>query len=415
MKTSREARNAGDPDRNFGEYGVVEMGRYLGFSRSLSAQGSSDGGVFVLAQTSTEGYWLCKLTDEGALDTRFANRTGKLFDGTVLANFAALHLWDDKPTVIAAEFNRLMITRYQPDGELDTTFGQGGRAFVPLAGEGPSGIPGYRAKLTTATDDDYWYVAFTASWDTNGNLLSVVVRLNKDGTLDTGFDGKGFTVIDLAGQSPNWNMPVRLAVQQQGADKGKVLVLVDRRLRPTEQYPNFIVRLNADGSKDYGFGERDGVIALPHEEFDRTNSLVLDAADSFKVLGLHPNGDCLGLGYTSAGTVDQTFNNGELWFTPVGFTNYRTGWSGGISWGEEDAYRLLTWGLYSDRYDEHLFQLARVTQGCDPDPAFGIAGISKVECKLDRGFGEGGPSISRSPQGHYFICFSDRVIKVLGE
>ncbi|MGY4492408.1 hypothetical protein [Pseudomonas sp. TE3610] len=412
MSAQDEINEPGDLDPSFGLGAIVSLDHLAGPSRCQGMQLAGDGGVLVLSDNPDEGYWLSKFTAQGALDTRFAKGDGALFDGTLRSRNAALHLWDDRPTVIAAQASQLMIKRYQPDGLPDPGFGQDGAVYVPLGDL----IPAFSGKLTTVRHDSYWYVAFAAKWQgSNTHLLTVVLRLDQDGGLDAGFNQTGFTVIDLAGQEPIWNMPVDLKVQQHGSNKGKLLVLVERRFTPTDRHDNFVVRLNEDGTRDFPFGPQgDGLVALAYADFAKTNRLVLDAADTFKVLGVRSNGDCAGLGFTLDGSVDPGFNSGALWLTPVGVSQHKTGWCSGISWGDQGSYRLLTWGLYSDRFMAHQFQISRVNQRCEPDTDFGDDGNSAFDCRLGQGFGEGRPATVRSPQGDYYLCYSDKVIKVLG-
>ncbi|MGH3850896.1 MAG: hypothetical protein ACRDRT_14545 [Pseudonocardiaceae bacterium] len=88
--------------------------------------------------------------------------------------------------------------RLTADGQLDPTFGNGGKTTVDVGG--------YAFPRQTAIQQDgkivaSGYVDTVASDPVEPFTLGVVIRLNANGTLDTTFNGTGIVRADLLGQN----------------------------------------------------------------------------------------------------------------------------------------------------------------------------------------------------------------------
>jgi uncharacterized delta-60 repeat protein len=127
------------------------------------------------------------------------------------------------------------VVRYNPDGSLDTGFGQGGKVTTDFGGD--EAISGMAVQ-----PDGKIVVAGTTSRDSGGFALA---RYNPDGTLDTSFGDGGRVITHVAGG----NSASALALQPDG----KIIV--------AGFITNFLlVRYNPNGSLDEGFGEEGMVI-----------------------------------------------------------------------------------------------------------------------------------------------------------
>jgi uncharacterized delta-60 repeat protein len=135
------------------------------------------------------------------------------------------------------------ILRLDPDGTLDTTFGDHGRAMVKI----PDGHQGYDAP---------WRVVVRAhgklamaGWlerASGGNYKTLAMRVRSNGTLDPTFSGDGWTAVDVDG-SDNY-------AYGMDTDGGKLVLGVHNSAGDAA-----FVRLNADGTRDSTFGG-DGVV-----------------------------------------------------------------------------------------------------------------------------------------------------------
>lgn len=87
------------------------------------------------------------------------------------------------------------LARFNPDGTVDTSFGNGGRVITPL---GVQGSPEDEASAL-ALQPNGKIIAVGSARTTGGNLThSGVVRYNSNGTLDTTFGNAGIAIIDHA-------------------------------------------------------------------------------------------------------------------------------------------------------------------------------------------------------------------------
>ncbi|MDX3539480.1 calcium-binding protein [Streptomyces sp. MB09-01] len=105
-------------------------------------------------------------------------------------------------------FGNFAAVRYNADGSLDTTFGDGGKVSTDIAG-------GSDTANGVALQADGKIVVVGTSENLEGGVAwFTVVRYNPDGTLDTTFDGDGKAVTDFGGGGADQGSDV--AVQADG-------------------------------------------------------------------------------------------------------------------------------------------------------------------------------------------------------
>src|SRR5687768_7400498 len=226
----------------------------------------------------------------------------------------------------------LAVARLTPQSQLDTTFGVGGVATVPVGGMHDSGTD-----VLIAPDGKILVSVFVQVYGlTTGDMSDFgVVRLNPDGTPDATFGG-GDGVVTL-------NISEGLAA---GADAAYSIALdADGRivLGGSIDYRNdlsvFIggfamVRLNDDGSPDPSFGSNGEVISL--------FTVPGDSIGAVKDLQILPDGRMLARGYrggyervvTSAlynadGTLDASYGVGGFLYTNDPYVFPAIDWPGG--------------------------------------------------------------------------------------
>ncbi|MGW9368634.1 calcium-binding protein [Streptomyces xanthophaeus] len=196
--------------------------------------------------------------------------------------------------------------RYNADGSLDTTFGDGGKVSTDIAG-------GSDAADGVALQADGKIVVVGVSENLEGGIAwFTVVRYNPDGSLDTTFDGDGKAVTDFGGG---------------GADQGSdVVVQSDGKIVAGGGVGGVfaLARYNAlDGSLDTGF-DGDGKLFTDFgglQEGSTAYGLALQADGRIIAAGDTTEGlvrDFALARYNADGTLDTSFSGDGKVTTDLG-------------------------------------------------------------------------------------------------
>lgn len=214
---------------------------------------------------------LARLLPDGSLDASFGSG-GKLtvsFDlGGFSDNLSALEVYADGRILAAGTAENVdglggvgawAVARLTSSGGLDTSFNLGGKVVVNVyPGSLTSGsaladmvlLPDGRILLAG-------YTMFDAS-----DARATVVRLNADGSLDTGFGTDGISHIAVSNGDPALTLATGMAADSSGRS-----IVVGVTNTDTEGGLNlemFAIRLLEDGTPDPGFGS-DGVRLVPFD------------------------------------------------------------------------------------------------------------------------------------------------------
>jgi uncharacterized delta-60 repeat protein len=200
----------------------------------------------------------------------------------------------------------LTVTVHGPPGSLDTSFA-GGKVIIPV---GSSDDYAY----AMAVQADGKVVLAGRSAEHLGDIA--VVRLERDGTLDSTFGTGGKVTTDLAGRSET---AYAVAVQSDGK-----IVVAGTTTSPVTKNDFVVVRYTASGALDTGFGEGGKVVTSFSDESDTAWALVIQA-DGRIVVGGDSNGNGVvptGLDfalarYNADGALDATFGTGGKVTTSV--------------------------------------------------------------------------------------------------
>lgn len=166
-----------------------------------------------------------------------------------------------------------VVVRQLEDGTIDPDFGDNGMVYInldllaavdeqalaailaksiqdPKPRQQPTGNAGSATPSSVVLPDGkiVLFGLFAASANVSG---SIIVRLNPDGSLDTSFNGKGFTVVELEGIEHDDVLVRTLAVQKDG----KILVTGVVKLLDAD-YPVFVARYLENGHVDRGFADQ---------------------------------------------------------------------------------------------------------------------------------------------------------------
>jgi uncharacterized delta-60 repeat protein len=245
----------GSLDQSFGSNGSV----VTTFGDHIAGAGSvvllPDGKIIVVGASGAGAYSelndfaVARYNSNGSLDQSYGSG-GMLkthFDGEYntgsTANSALLQ--SDGKLIVAGSYKNegtpreFAVARYDTNGNLDPTFGNGGKTTTSL-GAGDS--LGFAARLQS--DGKIVLAGYLNAGQRNHDFA--LVRYNPDGALDTSFGNGGKVTNDLFGTSDD--IAYSLVIQPDGK------LIVGGR---TGQYPNFkfgLARYNTYGSLDQSFG-----------------------------------------------------------------------------------------------------------------------------------------------------------------
>lgn len=194
--------SAGALDTSFGVNGIVRTNfNGVGTDGINQLITQSDGKLLAAGRGGNYYYGdfaIARYTSSGALDTSFGvggqvqvNMSGGVIDDG--ANAIAQQA-DGKLIVAGYSINAhgdkdFAIVRLTANGNVDTSFGTGGKVIIDFAGKDDEAKRILIQNLGTANDPDYKIVIVGYTTNAAGNNKdAVIVRLNLDGSLDTSFD-----------------------------------------------------------------------------------------------------------------------------------------------------------------------------------------------------------------------------------
>jgi uncharacterized delta-60 repeat protein len=217
-------------------------------------------------------------------------------------------------------FSQTVVLRYTSRGALDERFGNGGVVEVDFPGQPPATSQGVGVALQRDGKIVVAARAFSGS-DPERHLDFAVARLNPDGSFDDGFGTGGRVTTGLlpAMDGGPWAIVIQL--------DGKIVLAGDAVLPDSATGSDFaLVRHNADGSVDAGFGSGGTVTTDFGSVEDSARGLVLQAdgklvvAGFTGVVGLPPGftSDFALARYNADGSLDDSFGSGGKVRTHLG-------------------------------------------------------------------------------------------------
>ncbi len=249
----------------------------------------------------------------------------------------------------------LTVTVYGPPGSLDTSF-EGGKVIVP------AGLSDDYATALAVQADGKILIAGHV-YENAGDFA--VVRLERDGKLDSSFGDGGKVLTDFDGRSDE---AYAIAVD----DDGKIVVAGSSGSEGKNDFA--VVRYTTDGELDEDFGDGGKVLTSFTDDSDSAYALTLQADGKIVVggeanFGTSATGQDFALArYNTDGSLDDGF--GEAGLTTLALAS--------------DAGRDVIYALASVEIDgetrllaaggEGDFALARFDENGDPDPTFGVEG-----------------------------------------
>lgn len=199
------------------------------------------------------------------------------------------------------------VLRYNPDGSFDTTFGVGGYVYPYLSTILLDNVAYTTRGIHVFPDGKILLLTTTYG---SPDLACWVIKLNSNGTLDTTFNGTGYSVL---GFGSIYDRCYALGVQ----DDGKILV-------GGSSGPSAVLfamaRLNTDGSVDTSFGTNGRIFTSMSPNESGINTIAPLADGKIIVGGFTTDtGRNFALAkYNYDGTLDATFGtNGKINVPPI--------------------------------------------------------------------------------------------------
>ncbi|MEZ0318206.1 MAG: cadherin-like domain-containing protein [Methylophilaceae bacterium] len=272
------------------------------FATSVAIQ--ADGKIVVagystpkITDTGKEYFSLTRYNPNGSLDPTFGTG-GKVTTllGDTATNRSMLIQADGKILVAGDADTNSAILRYNANGSLDSSFGINGKVITPV---GPFNDGIY--SITQQPDGK-----IIAVGDGTGNHS--MVRYNIDGSLDSGFGNSGIVITNVGSTAGGgYNRGHSVALQPDG----KIVVAGFVDVQNVEDFS--VVRYNADGSLDITFsGDGKVATAIRSGGIDVAYSVIAQPDGKILVTGtseLSDNTQLVLVRYNPDGSLDSAFDS----------------------------------------------------------------------------------------------------------
>ena len=247
------------------------------------------------------------------------------------------------------------LARYNADGTLDTSFGSGGQAIVPVAGG-----DAFAHSVTQQGDGKI----VVAGWLTSGSSSSfALARVNPDGSIDTSF-GNGGIVTTVVGTGAAYAENVAMQADSK--------ILAAGYTTGTSKHSFAIVRYNTDGTLDTTFGSA-GILIPVIGNDDYAYAVTEDPEARIVVAGVTmtspTNPDFAIARLTPTGSFDATFGTNGRVTTDIGLATTDQVWALAL---QKDGQILVAGSSSSGATKD--FALVRYTTAGALDSSFAMSG-----------------------------------------
>jgi uncharacterized delta-60 repeat protein len=247
----------GSLDQTFGSGGKVTTDFFNFTDIAYGVAIQSDSKIVVSGAAGQPGvgflFAVVRYNADGSLDASFGN------GGKVTHNFSDPRAYDvalESPAEIAVQndgkivvvgytlsyftFYDAIIVRYNSDGSLDNSFGDGGKVLTDFARHAD-----YATSLVIQPDGKIVVGGYTAI--STEHFDFGLIRYNPNGSLDNTFGQNGKVSTDFFG---SYERAYSVALKKNGK-----IVLAGETYRPTSGYDFAVAQYNSDGSLDSTFGD----------------------------------------------------------------------------------------------------------------------------------------------------------------
>lgn len=347
---------------------IVPVGAGEDYANALAV---TDDGKIVVAGSSAENggdIALLELERDGRLDTAFGDG-GKvetsLGDGSDVARAVAIQ--DDGKIVVAGATTSadtgldFAVVRYLPDGSLDSSFADGGKAVVSLSDD----TDGAYALLIQK--DGKIVAAGAANRGTGATGMDfAVVRWNSDGSLDESFGDAG-SVLTPVGSNAASDVVYALAAQEVDGEERLIAVGGEGDFA--------LARYTADGELDASFGDAGSVTGVFGSVIGAARAVRV-TRDGWLLVAGHDSHDFALARFDESGELDPEFGNSGTVVTPLSEDNWDEAQGLAV---EPDGKIVLGGWIYEGASSSGNFALARYSEAGALDPDFGDEGVVVTE------------------------------------
>src|SRR5437868_1211759 len=369
---------AGDLDPTFGVGGMLmtDINRSTDIANAMAVQ--ADGKLVVVGQTykhndfSGEDFVVTRYNTDGTLDNSFGSGGKVRTDFPGLAAVPSSVVIQPDGTIVVAGgafplftfLGNFELVRYNPNGSLDTSFGNGGIVTTNF----PEGS--YASSVALQADGKIIaagtvFVDFIIGDQSDTDFA--LARYNQHGTLDASFGNGGLVSTDFFAMEDD---AFSVLIQPDGK-----IVAVGSANNPATYYDFAAVRYLSNGTIDTTFGVGGKVSTdFGDQNFDRAHSAALQPDGRIVAAGfaISQNGGVQNFAvarYTSNGLLDTTFSRDGI--TQIDFGNCC-----------QSAYQVLlqsdgkiiTVGYANTEDSDSDFLLARLNPRGSLDTTFGVGG-----------------------------------------
>lgn len=293
----------------------------------------------------------------------------------------------------------LAVVRQLEDGQLDASFGENGIVLLNVSrllgtqeGVGFQFMTtGNRQDVTQSNPveggggdcssychaDGKILLVSTISYGFD-DLQGIVIRLNKDGSLDKSFNDAGYVLIELPEVERRTSHAHSVAAQEDG----KVLVCGSFSRQGDIGLNGFVIRYDHSGRIDAEFGDdRNGVVKITDGEgFISLNAVnVVSGTEGFNGIiltgGTGDTGVIVVL--TPSGSFNSVFNNGRALYTSLGRSE---SWARAILQGNQEgnAEGIVVFGIGVNTSQRSAMLISRYLLDGRLDKTFGMDGIIEI-------------------------------------
>lgn len=293
----------GTLDTSFNGTGIIitSVGSPHSYARSVAIQ--SDGKIVAFG-SSDGGFISVRYDADGSLDASFGGTGIVITPIGSSSGGSSMAIQSDGKIIGAGKSGNsdLAVVRYNPNGSLDTTFGDAGIVIITSSyGPFQTGVP--------ASIQSDGKIVVAGGVGTGLNTDFAIVRLNTNGSLDTSFGGSGMVFVSFGNGSDYVNA---IATQHDGK-----IVAVGESESPNGGMA--IARLNGNGSLDATFHSTGKVTFGPCFEAADANAVAIQTDGKIVIGG---GSDCMSpyfpfftlLRY-QGGSTRMLHGNGKIAFT----------------------------------------------------------------------------------------------------
>jgi uncharacterized delta-60 repeat protein len=370
---------AGKLDATFGNGGKVTT-QIFGFQDVTFAVAVQPDGMIVAAGNTekqngnqdSDDFALVRYTTGGNLDTTFGTGGKVTTDFFGFEDGALAVVLQPDGKIVAAGFaakqsadqgsNDFALARYNPDGSLDTTFGNGGKVTTDFFGSDDS------AQAMALQPNGQIVLAGFAETAARTNIEFAVGRYNADGSLDTAF-GSGGKVTTAFSEFSDFALAVALQpdgkivaagnTQPQASDGASVVFAV--------------ARYNTNGTLDATFGTGGKVTTAFFGFGDKASAVAVQPDGMIVAAGFSETSTGFDLAvarYNTNGSLDATFGDGGKVTTAF----FGTGGQANAIALQPDAKIVAAGYAVPQNGIGSVFALARYNTNGSLDTTFGTGG-----------------------------------------